>query len=44
MNETPVRRRLRDWGDRFCCGALLIAGLSGAALLGWYIWHMPALR
>lgn len=39
-----ARHRLRDWGDRLCCVALLAAGLGGVALLGWYVWHMPALR
>jgi len=42
--EGAARRRLRDWGDRLCCAALLAAGLGGAALLGWYVWQMPALR
>ena len=42
--EGAARRRLHDWDDRLCCAALLAAGLGGAALLGWYVWQMPALR
>jgi hypothetical protein len=44
MNETRTHHRLRDWGDRLCCLALLTAALGGAALLVWYVLHMPALR
>ena len=39
-----ARRRLHDWGDRLSCAALVAAGLGGVALLGWYVWQMPALR
>ena len=42
--ENAARGRLRDWGDRLCCAALLAAGLCGAALLAWYCFQMPALR
>ena len=42
--KSAARRRLSDWGDRLCCTALLAAALGGAALLGWYVWHMPPLR
>jgi hypothetical protein len=42
--QRGIRRRLQDWGDRLCCAALLAAGLGGAALLAWSVWHMPALR
>ena len=36
--------RARDWGDRICCLALVVAGIFGAAALGWYVWQMPPLR
>jgi hypothetical protein len=42
--QRGIRRRLQDWGDRLCCAGLLAAGLGGAALLAWSVWHMPALR
>jgi hypothetical protein len=42
--QRGMRRRLQDWGDRLCCAGLLAAGLGGAALLAWSVWHMPALR
>jgi hypothetical protein len=42
--QSAVRRRLLDWGDRFCCALLLVASLGGVALLGWYVWQMPAVR
>jgi hypothetical protein len=38
------RRRLRDWGDRLCCAALMVAAVGGVALLCWYVWQMPAMR
>ena len=38
------RPRLRDWGDRLCCAALVAAALAGFALLAWYVWQMPALH
>ena len=42
--ECTARRLLLEWGDRFCCVVLLAASLGGVALLGWYVWQMPALR
>ena len=42
--EGAARRWLLEWGDRLCCAALLAAGVGGAALLGWYVWQMSALR
>lgn len=42
--EGAAWRRLLDWGDRLCCAALLAVGSAGIALLGWYVWQMPALR
>jgi len=42
--DAPPRESPMDWGDGLCCVALLAAGLGGAALLGWYVCQMPALR
>lgn len=40
----PMFSRIKDWGDRLCCGALTATALIAFAGICWFVWQMPSLR